>query len=176
MALVFFTGGYAQNKEEAKVAKNTLGLSARKFVNVLFKESDQGSDFIYIRGIGNGYALRAGALLSFSSGENDYNEFGVSLGAHKLFKQQDRWSFYYGADAMFEVNYQTQGTREQYVASLLPFLGVRFALGKHVSLSTEPGLFVNYQHTRDSESFLSFKDVIRGGLFNLGYLRLDIHF
>ncbi|MGB0167489.1 MAG: hypothetical protein ACPF8V_11610 [Luteibaculum sp.] len=156
--------------------KNTIGISLRRFINVLFMESSNTPEILYTRRLSENTRIRIGFEFFSSTGDKDLNEYTGSLGWVRSFKQSGKWFFYFGGDATFTFANIRNTTENRYVSSVLPFVGIRYQFSKQFSLATEPGFFFQYGITEDPNAFVPEPDVFRAGLSNVGHIRVDFHF
>lgn len=156
--------------------KYSVGISARRFVNVLVKESTNSPEILFTKALPKAKFLRAGFTVQLSSGDKDYNSLNAGIGLHKVFHNSDKWRFYYGGDLIYQMNYQTNTSASNHNGSALPFFGISYKISKYLELSTEPGIFFTYRHRLDPEAFAKLKDSMLIGMANVGHIRLDFRF
>jgi len=172
---IFGVPAQAQDSESDQAKQHTVGISARRFMNVLFKEADYAPELLYLHQRGK-VVYRLGVNLSTSTSENAFNTYLLSIGVQKTFKKSGKWEFYFGSDVFYQYEPVTGKELAYHSAGLLPFFGVKYALSSHFSLSTEPGFYGVYRSKYEPDAFIESPDVLGFGMMNIGYLRLNFSF
>lgn len=158
------------------IPKNSVGISLRRFVNVVFKSPTSTPEILYIRRLSQQLSLRAGFTLETSSDNADLNLFGLGIGGTRTFSEDSKWRFYYGADLYYSYSYQKNLPTEYYEFAATPFLGIAFSITKRITLATEPGIYMQYLTQQDPTAFVKVPDLFKTGMANIGHIRLDFNF
>lgn len=158
------------------IPKNSVGISLRRFVNVVFKAPTSSPEILYTRRINEKISLRAGFTIETSSDNADFNLFGLGVGSTRTFTTDNKWRFYYGVDIFYSYSYQKNLPTEYYEYAATPFLGVAFSITKRITLATEPGVYVQYLTQNDPTAFVKVPNLFKTGMANIGHIRLDFNF
>jgi hypothetical protein len=144
-------------------------------VNVLFKEPSHSAELLFIKHRSKlSYRLGANLVVDNGAGENNYAL--LSLGAQRYFKQSKKFHFYFGSDALYELNFQKGKNELNHTAGILPFLGIQLNIGKHFSLSTEPGFYAGINMQQAPDKFVKTEDTFELRLLNIGHIRAFFSF
>jgi hypothetical protein len=170
-----YTHAVAQFEPDS-LTKNSVGISLRQFVNVVFKSPTSSTDILYSRKLNNSNSLRAGFTIQTSTDDADLNLYGIGIGGIRVFKNDAKWKFYYGIDLFYKYSYQKNQPTTYHEYSSTPFIGISYTITKRITFATEPGLFFEYLTHHDPSAFAKVPNVFRIGMANIGHVRLDFNF
>ena len=157
--------------------KNQIYLNADDLIPAVFSSNSNDYNLGYRRLVSENKHIRFGLKYFFE--EENQLTLGIKPGVDFSLKTSSkRWKFYYGIDLAFNYSDSYQAERKIYESSLIGFFRIDFIIGKHFSISTEPGLFFMFQNIDDydqspvdnSNKFLS------SGIKNLGVINLNFSF
>lgn len=169
---IFTSHLYAQDE-----LKNQISLNGDDLIPALFSSNSNEYNLSYRRLISEKKHLRIG-LKYFYEDENQLT-LGMKTGIDfKLKPSSKKWEFYYGIDLDFSYSNNYQGKRKYYESSMMPFFRIEFCLGKHFSISTEPGLFLKFQNIKDYDRspIDNSKEIFSSGIKDLGVINLNFSF
>lgn len=157
--------------------KNQISLNADDLIPAVFSSNSNEYNIGYRRLFSENKHLRFGLKYFFE--EDNQLTLGVKPGVDFSLKTSSRkWKFYYGLDLAFNYSDSYQAERKNYESSLIVFFRIEFILGKHFSISTEPGLFFKLQNIKDYDGSPvdNSNDVFSSGIKNLGVINLNFSF
>ena len=157
--------------------KNQISLYGDDLIPALFSSNSNEYNLSYRRLISEKKHLRIG-LKYFYEDENQLT-LGIKSGIDFRIKpRSNKWKFYYGIDLDLSYSDNYQGERKYYESSLVPFFRIEFCLGKHFSISTEPGLFLKLQNIKDYDGSPvdNSNEIFSSGIKDLGVINLNFSF
>lgn len=159
------------------VLKNQISLNADDLVPAVFSSNSNDYNLGYRRLFSENKHLRFGLKYFFE--EDNQLILGIKPGIDFILKTSSKkWKFYYGLDLAFTYLDSYQAERKNYESSLIGFFRIEFILGKHFSISTEPGLFFKLQNIKDYDGSPvdNSNEVFSSGIKNLGVINLNFSF
>ena len=121
--------------------------------------------------------LRFGTELTRISGSKGNAYLQLKLGYSRVFKRKEKWSFYYGADAIYEYEDNLDSEREINTGGGLVYVGATFFISPHFSLTTEPSLYFVFLRDHRYDTFLpGVSSSNKQGFTNIGLVRVNYHF
>ena len=162
------------------IVKNYVSIDVAKFTK-LFNSQSQFYEVMYSRLIKKDNIIRVGLGYNQVSGSEKKLDFTLNLGYARVFKKYHRWRFYAGIDAINTFSDYHSAKKEQYQHGASMFLGIKYFLNNHFSISTEPALIGIYNLSIDSGDAAITGITKRAewndyGLRNLGQIMVSFHF
>ncbi|MBT7850671.1 MAG: hypothetical protein P8M66_01820 [Flavobacteriaceae bacterium] len=157
--------------------KNQISLNADDLIPAVFSSNSNDFNLGYRRMKSERKHLRFG--LKYFYEEDNRLTVGIKPGIDfKLKSSSKRWRFYYGLDLAFNYSDSYQAERKNYESSLIGFFRIELVLGKHFSISTEPGLFFKLQNIKDYDGspIDNSNEIFSSGIKNLGVINLNFSF
>tara|TARA_B110000967_G_scaffold204913_1_gene248349 strand:+ start:1829 stop:2386 length:558 start_codon:yes stop_codon:yes gene_type:complete len=159
------------------VLKNMISLNADDLIPAVFSSNSSEYNLNYRRAVSENNHLRFG-LKYFLENDNQFT-IGAKPGVDfKLKSSSGKWSFFYGIDLAFDYIDNYQSERKYIDSSFVPFFRIELLLGKHFSISTEPGLFFKFQKIKDYDGspIDNSDEIFSSGIKNLGVINLNFSF
>ncbi|WP_315050809.1 hypothetical protein [Capnocytophaga leadbetteri] len=158
--------------------KQQIGIGLSRFVNAAFP-SDSNTFLLEYRYLKSPiWAYRVGGDYSVHNQTDSLYEVALKVGVDHLYKNYQRWHFYYGVDVWARHLYYKD--RQQYFTSIAvnPFFGIQYKLSKNFSIATEPGFFLKYNIRRDRRSFdpNAQSDTWESRFAKIGVVQVNFHF
>lgn len=157
--------------------KNQLSLNADDIIPAVFSSNSNEYNLSYRRLVSENKQLRIGLKYFFE--EDNQFTIGVKPGIDFTLKtSSNKWKFFYGLDLAFNYSDSYQAERKNYESSLIPFFRIEFVVGKHFSISTEPGLFFKLETIKDYDGSPvdNSNEVFSSGIKSLGLINLNFSF
>lgn len=157
--------------------KNQIYLNADDLIPAVFSSNSNDYNLGYRRMISESKNLRFG--LKYFYEEDNQLTVGIKPGIDfKLKTSSKRWKFFYGTDLAFSYSDIYQAERKNYETSLIGFFRIELVLGKHFSISTEPGLFLMLQNIDDYDQSPvdNSNEILSSGIKNIGVINLNFSF
>jgi hypothetical protein len=170
----FLLGNQLVAQEELK---NQIYLNADDLIPAVFSSNSNDYNLGYRRLVSENKHLRFGLKYFFE--QDNQLTLGVKPGIDFSLKTNSKkWKFYYGVDAAFNYSDSYQAERKNYETSLIGFFRIEFVLGKHFSISTEPGLFFQLETIDDYDQSPvdNSNEVFSSGIKNIGVINLNFSF
>ena len=157
--------------------KNQIYLNADDLIPAVFSSNSNDYNLGYRRLISENKHIRFGLKYFFE--EDNQLTVGIKPGIDFSLKTSSKkWKFYYGIDLAFNYSDSYQAERKNYESSLIGFFRIEFIVGKHFSISTEPGLFFMLQNIDDYDQSPvdNSNEVLSSGIKNIGVINLNFSF
>lgn len=178
LILISLSESSAQTAEDSvSYHPHQIGFNATETIS-LFEEGSDTYELQYRYKLNPKTALRSGLNYSYDSGDGGQLTVDLKLGIDKRFEKSEQWRFYTGVDLVGGISTLSNSSRKNYKLGLTPFLGAIFYLDEHFSISTEPGLLVQYRRYKNSDSFNpdNSDSWVKMDLVNVGQIIIGIHF
>jgi len=163
---------YAQDE-----LKNQISLNGDDLIPALFSSNSNEYNLGYRRLISDKKHLRLG-LKYFYEDENQLT-LGVKTGIDfRIITSSNKWKFFYGIDLGVSYSDNYQAERTYFESALIPFFRIEFSIGKHFSISTEPGLFLKLRDSTDYDGspIDNSNEIFSSGIKDLGVINLNFSF
>tara|TARA_Y100000385_G_scaffold119386_1_gene124316 strand:- start:60 stop:623 length:564 start_codon:yes stop_codon:yes gene_type:complete len=157
--------------------KNQIYLNADDLIPAVFSSNSNDYNLGYRRLISENKHLRFGLKYFFE--EDSQLTLGIKPGVDFSLKTSSKkWKFYYGVDLAFNYSDSYQAERKNYETTLIGFFRIEFIVGKHFSISTEPGLFLMLQNIDDYDQSPvdNSNEILSSGIKNIGVINLNFSF
>lgn len=157
---------------------NQVSINAGKFLRGLFPGDDYAFEIGYRYSLKSNWAIRTSMGFQNQTSESGFHEGRLSLGADRIFKNYGKWKFYYGVDGFGYFIFYKSTSRKTLQAGISALLGVIFYISPHFSISTEPQVYILFNHYIDEDSFAddSKDDYWIYGFGNIGQIKISFHF
>ena len=157
--------------------KHHIIIRAADFLRVFTKEDEKYYKIQYRFLRENQINIRSGLNFSLDTSLKTGFDIDVSIGLDRVFRSYDKWSFYYGIDAIGGLEKLRSGDRWNYTAGLSPLIGIQFKIDNHFSISIEPALLFEMNYYKDYGTFNPNNsdlwytiNIINTGTIRLGFM------
>lgn len=167
--ILSFNFVYSQND----TIKNQIVMDFSKYTK-LFNSQSQFYEIMYLRQISPNNILRTSFSYNQISGDEKKLDFSINIGYARVFKKYSKWRFYTGIDLINTYSSYNNGKKEQYQNGASIFIGAKYYINNHFSISTEPAILGIYNQSYDNGDVPidKRKEWNEFGLRNLGQLQV----
>lgn len=162
---------------DSALTRYSFGFDGSKVFNQLFRANAFSSTLFIEFRLNSTHSIRIAGDLDNVSGSDGKKDHQIKLGYKYTLKENDKWHFYTGIDAMYEYEFNRNSKVELFREGGLLYIGATTFFGEHFSLTTEPSFYIVYKQSHDKDSFdKSWKKNHQLGLTNIGLVRISYHF
>lgn len=151
--ILVFNDAMAATLEKQEEPKHHIIIRAADFLRIFTKEDEKYYKIQYRYLRGNQTNVRGGLNFFLDTSLKTGFDIDLSIGMDRVFRVYEKWSFYYGIDAIGGLEKLRSGDRWNYKAGLSPLIGIQYKIDNHFSISVEPAILFEMNYYKDYGTF-----------------------